>query len=336
MNAKKEAVARPLSVATASFRLQIYVSGQGLDGGVKRADGIDGAGLVGFVRAFDESAEDVARAAFDKQFAFRHELAQAGFPTDGAADLLAEVFADGCRRFHKVTNEILRDGAGRLGEGAGRQSFCKRFCRRCHDARMIGARHLQRHDTELLFREFRDGVRHFGAFAGNDDLPRTVVVCDVDAASRADFGDFVRIAAEHSGHAALRVTAGLVHEFAAFCNETQRVVRRQDICRHQGGVFAEGEAGGRGGEEVADAFLQGGHGRLRHREDGGLAVRAGRQIFDGAVEAEPRDVAMEDVVGAVENGLRRRRGVIEVFAHAGGLRPLAGEHGGYGFHNGEC
>ena len=69
MNAKKEAVARPLSVATASFRLQIFVSGQGLDGGVKRADGIDGAGLVGFVRAFDESAEDVAWAAFDKPFA---------------------------------------------------------------------------------------------------------------------------------------------------------------------------------------------------------------------------------------------------------------------------
>ena len=223
MNAKR-GCRKAIKRCDSLFSFADMVSGQGLNGGVKRAGGIDGAGLVGFVRAFYETAKDIARTAFDKQFAFCHELAQAGFPTDGATNLLAEIFADGCRRFHKVTNEILRDGAGRFGEGAGRQCFCKRFRCRSHDARMIGARHLQRHDTELLFREFRDGVRHFGTFAGNDNLARAVVVGDVDAASRADFGDFVRIAAKHGGHAALRVTAGLVHEFVAFGDETQRVV----------------------------------------------------------------------------------------------------------------
>ena len=221
---KKRGCRKAIKRCDSLFSFTNIVSGKGLNGGVQCADGINGTGLVGFVRAFYKTAKDIARTAFDKQFAFRHEFAQAGFPTDGATNLLAEIFADVGRRFHEIAREVLRDGASRFGEGAGRQSFCKRFRRRSHDARMIGARHLQRHDAELLFREFRDGVRHFGAFAGNDDLARAVVVGDIDAASRADFGDFVRIAAKHGGHAALRVTAGLVHEFAAFGDETQRVV----------------------------------------------------------------------------------------------------------------
>ena len=90
--------------------------GNGLDGGVKRADRIDGAGLVGFIRAFYETAEDVARTAFDEQFGLGHEFAQAGFPTDGATNLLAEIFADFGRCFNEIAREVLRDRAGRFGE----------------------------------------------------------------------------------------------------------------------------------------------------------------------------------------------------------------------------
>ena len=97
-----------------------------------------------------------------------------------------------------------------------------------------------------------------------------------------------------------------------------------------GGVLAERVAGGEGGEDCLggkglgeNTVSGGGDG-----EDGGLGVLGEAEVFFGALEDEFREWEAESFVGFVEDGAGGGVAVVEVAAHADGLRALAGEEQG--------
>ena len=86
-------------------------------------------------------------------------------------------------------------------------------------------------------------------------------------------------------------------------------------------------SGGEGGLNAA--FGQDARGGDRDGEDRGLRVLGELELVFGAFEDELRESEAEGFVGLVEDGAGDGEVVVEVAAHADGLRALSGEEEGW-------
>ena len=164
------------------------------------------------------------------------------------------------------------------------------------------------------------------ALARDDQLAGAVVVDRADQAALdrgAGLLDLCVLEAENSRHAAVDRIRRLLHQLAAHGYDLDAVRERYHARRRERSVFAEREARRR---------LEGhaGLGQRRERchrvgEDRDLAVlRAGERLLV-AVKAELRNVQPCPLAGFLKNQPGRLRIFVQILAHAGSLRALAGE-----------
>ena len=153
----------------------------------------------------------------------------------------------------------------------------------------------QRHD--LLGAEFlgvhAGGGDAFGR-AGDHDLAGSVEVGDPDVAVGPAAGDLdlVVVEAEHRGHGARVVVAGVVHRVGALADEAHAVVEAERAGGGECGVLAEAVAGA---EARLDAEALDGveHDQARH-EGGELGVAGVLQLVGVGVEEQAGDIAVGD------------------------------------------
>ena len=119
---------------------------------------------------------------------------------------------------------------------------------------------------------------------------------------------------------------GLLHVAAAAADGADGVGEGEGAGGDVGGVLAEGVAGGEGGGDAL--FGQDAGGGDGDGEDGGLGVLGELELVFGAFEDEFGEREAEGLIGLVEDGAGRGEVVVEVSAHADGLRALAGEEEG--------
>ncbi len=123
----------------------------------------------------------------------------------------------------------------------------------------------------------------------------------------------------------------MLHELAARADGADGFGEGEGAGGDVGGVLAEGMAGGEGG--AGDAFFCEGFredtgGGYRDGEDGGLGVLGELELVVRAFEDEFGEGEAEGLVGLVEEGAGGGEVVVEVAAHAYGLRALTGEEEG--------
>ncbi len=119
---------------------------------------------------------------------------------------------------------------------------------------------------------------------------------------------------------------GLLHVAAAGADGADGVGEGEGSGGDVGGVFAEGMAGGEGGVDAV--FGEDAGGGDGDGEDGGLGVLGELELVFGAFEDELGEGEAEGFVGLVEDGAGDGEVVVEIAAHADGLRALAGEEEG--------
>ena len=126
----------------------------------------------------------------------------------------------------------------------------------------------------------------------------------------------------------------MLHVLAAGANGADGVGEGEGSGHDVGGVFAEGMAGGEGGLDVAlgEGFCQDAGGGDGEGEDRGLRVLGELELVFGAFEDELREGEAEGFVGLVEDGSSGGEVVVEVAAHAHGLRALTGKEKGWFCH----
>ena len=83
---------------------------------------------------------------------------------------------------------------------------------------MIRPGDLQFNDAQAGRRQRLHGLAQSVLGAADDDLPWAVVVGHVNAAGFADFLNQGRVIADDRRHAAFALSAGLIHQAAAFCD----------------------------------------------------------------------------------------------------------------------
>ena len=135
------------------------------------------------------------------------------------------------------------------------------------------------------------------------------------------------VEAEDGGHGAFACGDGLLHVLAAGADGADGVGEGEGSGGDVGGVFAEGVAGGEGGLDAA--FGEDAGGGDGDGEDGGLRVLGELELVFGAFEDELGEGEAESFVGLVEDGASDGEVVVEIAAHADGLRTLAGKEEGW-------
>ena len=206
-----------------------------------------------------------------------------------------------------------------LGERVAEPVACRR-----HERRVERPRHLQRHD--LLRPEFlgvdRCGLDALGR-SGDHDLARCVEVGDphVGVGPSAGDLDLVVVEPEHGRHRSGLGVARVVHRRGASDDEAYTVVEAERAGGGERRVLAEAVTGAeaRLDTETLD--------RIEHHqagdERGELGVAGVAQFVGIGVAQQLGDVAPRDVAGLVDE--LPALVIAPRQAHAGSLRPLAGE-----------
>jgi hypothetical protein len=171
------------------------------------------------------------------------------------------------------------------------------------------------------------GAGHRLRLAADDDLPRRIQVAHLGAGRRADGLRGVLIEPEQRGHRAGTRRGRGVREPSALFDEAKAVIELEGAGGGERGVLAETVAGDerRGGSGDA-RFPRGGEAGQARDVDGRLRIRGLPELFGRPLEAQMAQRPAERRVGALEQLAGGREPFVEVAAHAGLLRPLAGEH----------
>ena len=143
----------------------------------------------------------------------------------------------------------------------------------------------------------------------------------------ADLGDEDGGEAEDGGHRSFSGGDGLLHVAAAAADGADGVGEGEGSGGDVGGVLAEGVACGQGWDD--SLFGEDARGGDRDGEDGGLGVLGELELVLGAFEDELGEGEAEGFVGLVEDGAGDGEVVVEIAAHAYGLRALSGEEEGW-------
>ena len=229
-------------------------------------------------------------------------------PLDGAVDLVDELVAN--RRY--VVNggggAVRHDGNLQLGEGGGGDGVHHALGGGAHEGAVEGAAHAEGDD---LLRAAGLGVVEGAddglAGAAHDDLAGGVDGADLGAGLAADILALAHVEADDGGHRAGAGLAGGGHQLAAGAEEADGIVEREGARGHEGGVLAERVAGDEGGAFEQVGVQVGGDAQEGEAGDGdrGLRVLGLLQLVLGALEADAGEGDAEDLVGAVEELLRR-------------------------------
>jgi hypothetical protein len=305
--------------------------------------------VEGFLVAIDlahEAGEDFAWADFDEvSCALGDEELDALDPADGAGDLADEAVAGFVGVGEEARVDVAGYGVGWVvevdcGEVGGEGVLCG-----LHKGAVEGCADLE-HDGALgsgLLAEV-GGALDCGGGAGDDGLVGGVEVGGRDDGAvgvegfglggggergelvgdlGADLGDEWCSEAEDGGHGAFAWRDGLLHVLATGADGADGVGEGESAGDDVGGVFAEGVACGQGwGDALFGQYTGGCYG---DGEDGGLGVLGELELVFGTFEDEFGEGKAEGVVGLFEDGAGGGEVVVEVAAHAYGLRALAGE-----------
>ena len=207
-----------------------------------------------------------------------------------------------------------------------------------HQRRMRGDADAQRHDRARAgLADQLDGPIERGSLAGDDELLGRVRVGHADDAAgfaRGALAGALELGAVETvdrGHAARTMVAGLLHQPAALADQPQRVAEVQRAGGDQRGVLAQAVASDEARRlpvltDGLELFAHRGQAGQRHGQNGRLGVDRVFELVGRALEAQLRQLEAEDLVGLLEDAPRGARGLVQRFAHADVLRPLAGEH----------
>jgi hypothetical protein len=190
-----------------------------------------------------------------------------------------------------------------------------------------GAAHLETGRPHPAIAGERDQALDPVHGAGGDHLAGGVVVGRPDALDLgAEALGLLVVQADDGRHRARPLLVRGLHRRPPLGHQAQRVRVPQAAAGHQGGELAQRVPE----REAAGQALLRGRPPRRHRggEQRRLADVRGHEALGGAVEAHPRQVLAQHVVGLLERRPRRRGALGEIAPHADLLGALAREEEG--------
>ena len=211
------------------------------------------------------------------------------------------------------------------------QNLCQTVSSRLHQSAVERSTYGQQHSAFCT-----GSLQSFDSFiyrvncTSDNNLARAVEIYSLHCFAgfsfnaAADFYDFVAVQAEDSSHAAFAYRNSLLHELAAFVNNAYSISKFQSTGVYQSAVFAQAVAGS---DIAAQAML------LQYcctssagSQDCRLSVSSQLQVFSRTFEAHFADGVAKSIICLFKNLFYNRIFIIECFAHANGLRALAGEY----------